>query len=110
MLGKLMSDENEIIESDYVIYPEPIPLMQATSISIENSPEITNHIVLCGIHHAIYYFILPLRAKYLKEKELKYILAEADLNTISEKLMSQSRQAGETDNQTLLVGNNHSSN
>ena len=39
----------------------------------------------------------------LKEKELKYILAEADLNTISEKLISQSRQVGETDNQTLIV-------
>ena len=39
----------------------------------------------------------------LKEKELKDILAEADLNTISEKLISQSRQAGETDNQTLIV-------
>lgn len=66
-LGKINLEENEIIESDYVLNPEPISLMSVTPISIKDSTEITNHIVLCGIHPSIYYFILPLRAKYLKE-------------------------------------------
>jgi hypothetical protein len=27
---------------------------------------LSNHIVVCGIHSSIFHFILPLRAKYLK--------------------------------------------
>ena len=29
--------------------------------------KLQNHIVVCGIHSSIYHFILPLRAKYLKD-------------------------------------------
>lgn len=49
--------------------------MHVTPISIKDSTEISNHIVLCGIHSAIYYFILPLRAKYLKEFQYIVILS-----------------------------------
>jgi len=41
--------------------------MNATLRMIDEQCGINNHIVLCGIHPSIYYFILPLRAKYLKE-------------------------------------------
>ena len=64
---KYSSDDNEILESDYMLLPEPISLMAVTPISIKDSIEITNHIVICGTHPSIYYFILPLRAKYLKD-------------------------------------------
>lgn len=60
-------DEADMIEDDYFLSPEPVSLMSVTPITIHDSPEITNHIVVCGIHPSIYYFILPLRAKYLKE-------------------------------------------
>ena len=46
--------------------------MTATRISIKDSIEITNHIVICGLHPSLYNFILPFRAKFLKE--LKYIV------------------------------------
>jgi hypothetical protein len=52
-----------MIEKDYALLNEPVSLMQAT----EYSTNVKNHIVLCGSHPSIYYFILPLRAKYLKE-------------------------------------------
>lgn len=42
-------------------------------------------------------------SNYLGEKELENILAEADLNKISEKLINTSQEAGETDNQTLIL-------
>ncbi len=56
-----------MLETDYSLLPEPVSLMSVTPISILDSTEITNHIVVCGIHPSIYYFLLPLRAKYLKE-------------------------------------------
>jgi len=40
--------------------------MYATFPTLENSWEVINHIVVCGVHSSIYHFILPLRAKYLK--------------------------------------------
>lgn len=49
--------------------------MSVTPISIMDSTEITNHIVVCGIHPSIYYFLLPLRARYLKELQYIVILA-----------------------------------
>ena len=68
-------EENELLESDYVLLNEPVNLMNATRISIQDDPEITNHIVVCGIHPSIYYFLLPLRANYLKELQYVVILA-----------------------------------
>lgn len=76
--------ENQIIESDYVLLDEPVSLMAATQITIKESTEITNHIVLCGIHPSLYYFILPLRAKYLKEWQYIVILSDQSPNKIWE--------------------------
>lgn len=65
-------EENELLGGDYVLLSEPINLMNATRITIQDDPEINKHIVVCGIHPSIYYFLLPLRANYLKE--LQYIV------------------------------------
>ena len=75
-IAKDSIDDNEIIENDYDLLPEPVSLMTVTPISIKDSIEISNHIVLCGIHPSVYYFILPLRAKYLKEWQYIVILSE----------------------------------
>jgi hypothetical protein len=69
-------DENDNLERDYVLYSQGLTLMSVTPISIKDSPDINNHIVLCGIHPSIYYFILPLRANYLKEFQPIVILSE----------------------------------
>lgn len=68
-------DENDLLETDYVLLPEPVNLMQVTMISIQDHAEIQNHIVVCGIHPSIYYFLLPLRASYLKELQYVVILS-----------------------------------
>lgn len=68
-------EENELLESDYILWPEPVNLMQATIISIQEHSDIQNHIILCGIHPSIYYFLLPLRASYLKEMQPVVILS-----------------------------------
>jgi hypothetical protein len=43
-------------------------------ISIQDSATISNHVVVCGLHASFYYFILPLRAKYLREWQYVVIL------------------------------------
>ncbi|MCQ2815745.1 MAG: calcium-activated potassium channel [archaeon] len=42
--------------------------------SIKDREDITNHIIICGLHPALVHFILPLRAKYLKEDSLKWVV------------------------------------
>lgn len=69
-------DEDDINESDYVLLRETVGLWSVTPVSLKNSTEVINHIILCRIHPSIYYFILPLRAKYLKEWQYIVILSE----------------------------------
>ena len=42
--------------------------------SIKDREDIINHAIICGIHPEILHFILPLRAKYLPENKLKWIV------------------------------------
>lgn len=74
-INKYIYEDNELLESDYVILQEPVSLMSVSPITLKDSNEVTNHIVVCGIHPSIYYFILPLRAKYLREIQYIVILA-----------------------------------
>jgi len=48
--------------------------MSVTLASLENSPYAKNHIIVCGIHSEIKSFIMPLRAKYLKEYQIQTIV------------------------------------
>jgi len=41
---------------------------------IKDRTDIKNHIVICGVHHELIHFILPLRGKYLPENLLKWIV------------------------------------
>ncbi|EGR28582.1 hypothetical protein IMG5_172560 [Ichthyophthirius multifiliis] len=73
---QLFDEDIDSTESDYVLLQDSVQLINVTLISIKDSTKVTNHIVLCGIHPSIYYFILPLRAKYLKEYQYIVILSE----------------------------------
>lgn len=52
---------------DYYVWDTQTSSMNVTLASLENDPLVKNHIVVCGIHSAIKSFIMPLRAKYLKD-------------------------------------------
>ena len=41
---------------------------------IKDRGDIKNHIIICGVHHELIHFILPLRSKYLPENLLKWIV------------------------------------
>ena len=42
--------------------------------SIRNNSKYKNHIIICGTHSELYKYILPLRAKFLGNENLKYIV------------------------------------
>lgn len=69
-------DEEVDISEDYYVMKTPKKQTNVTISTIENSIEVVNHIVVCGIHSAIYHFILPLRARYLKN--IQYIVIISD--------------------------------
>ena len=50
-----------------------------TKNSLEDNPKIRNHIIVCGINQNLYHFILPLRAKYLKDVQPIVILSTAEI-------------------------------
>ena len=58
----------ETFEKNYLITNE---IMRQ---GIKDISEIQHHVVICGIHPEIIHFILPLRAKYLTENMLKWIV------------------------------------
>lgn len=62
--------ERTKLNDGYYLLDKPASSMEATRASLENDPKIKNHIVVCGIHTAIKQFIMPLRAKYLKDFQL----------------------------------------
>ena len=43
-------------------------------ISIRNSKKYKDHIIVCGIHPALYYYLLPLRSKNIGRENLKYVV------------------------------------
>ena len=62
-------------EKDYFILPNVVNNnVDVKKDSIYRSDIYKNHIVVCGTHPSLYYFILPLRAKYLGKENLKYIV------------------------------------
>jgi hypothetical protein len=68
---------NEVAEEedDYFIIKNDVKNnVDAKKDSIRNSDKITKHIVVCGTHPSLYYFILPLRAKYLGLENLKHVV------------------------------------
>ena len=68
----------EVNVKDYYIIEDKQLLKKNTSNIIQQTirerEDISNHIIICGFHPALLHFILPLRAKYLQEEELKWII------------------------------------
>ena len=56
---------------DVLTFHPNVDIMQHT---IKDSKEIFDHILVCGTHPNMFHFILPLRAKYLGNQNLKYIV------------------------------------
>ena len=69
-------DEEVDISEDYYVLKTQKEQTNVTVSTLENSIEVINHIVVWGIHSAIYHFILPLRARYLKN--IQYIVIISD--------------------------------
>jgi len=75
-------DKNDILnessdkDEDYFIIKNPTitSYTEAQKDTIRNSDIYKNHIIVCGTHPSLYYHILPLRAKYLGEENLKYLV------------------------------------
>jgi hypothetical protein len=68
---------NEVAEEEdeYFIIKENVNNnVDVKKDSIRNSEEVKKHIVVCGTHPSLYYFILPLRAKYLGRENLKWVV------------------------------------
>ena len=68
----------EVNKLDYhIIQEKNIIKRNASKIiqqSIKDREDITNHIIICGFHHALLHFILPLRARYLEKNDLKWVI------------------------------------
>ena len=60
-----------IITEKNIIRRNAKNLIQQT---IKDKDEISNHIIVCGFHPGLLHFILPLRAQYLNDDELKWII------------------------------------
>lgn len=84
------SNEQAEEEDDYFMIKESIKFnVDIKKDSIRNSDVINKHIIICGTHPSLYYFILPLRAKYLGEDNLKWLVILS--NDISKEWESISR-------------------
>ena len=86
-------DENDILneskekEDEYYIIKNKyeIDINEIKKDTIRNSDIYKNHILVCGTHPSLYYYILPLRAKYLGKENLKYLVILS--NNMSQELI-----------------------
>ena len=70
----------EVSSKDYHIIENQEQKLRSNEIinhSIKDREDISHHIIICGLHPALLHFILPLRAKYLQEDSLKWIVVLA---------------------------------
>lgn len=62
-------------EDDYFIIKDNVNNnVDVKKDSIRNHEQINKHIVVCGTHPSLYYFILPLRARYLGKENIKWVV------------------------------------
>ena len=78
-------DENDFLnepceeEDDYYIIKNFVNNnVDVKKDSIRNSDVYKNHILVCGTHPSLYYYILPLRARYLGKENIKYLVILAN--------------------------------
>lgn len=75
--GGLILDQEELNNNYYTINATEKNYLYTNEImrqGIKDRSDIKGHIIICGMHHEIIHFILPLRSKYIPEKLLKWII------------------------------------
>ena len=75
--GGLILDQEELNNNYYTLNSTEKNYLYTNEImrqGIKDRSDIKGHIIICGMHHEIIHFILPLRAKYIPEKLLKWII------------------------------------
>ena len=85
-------DENDMLnesnekEDEYYIKKNKFDIneLDMKKDTIRNSDIYKNHIIVCGTHPSLYYYILPLRARYLGKENLKHLVILA--NNMSQEL------------------------
>ena len=73
----LLDDTDDVYENYYTLDKVEDNYFYSNEIihqSIKDRDDIINHVIICGMHPEIIHFILPLRAKYLPENHLKWIV------------------------------------
>ena len=79
-------DENDMLnesnekEDEYYIIKNHLDINDADikKDTIRNSDIYKNHIIVCGTHPSLYYYILPLRARYLGKENIKHLVILAN--------------------------------
>ena len=75
--GGLILGQDELNDKYYTLNATEKNYLYKNEImrqGIKDRNDIKNHIIICGMHHEILHFILPLRSKYIPEKLLKWII------------------------------------
>ena len=86
-------DENDILnesnekDDDYYLIKNNFDIEDNNikKDTIRNSDIYKNHILVCGTHPSLYYYIQPLRARYLGKENLKYLVILS--NNMSQELI-----------------------
>ena len=75
--GGLILDQDELNANYYTLNATEKNYLYSNEImrqGIKDRNDINHHIIICGMHHEILHFILPLRSKHIPEKLLKWII------------------------------------
>ena len=80
--GKKFNEDEQIINNYYTLESFEKNNLNTNEImrqGIKDRNDIQHHVIICGMHPEIIHFILPLRAKYLTENMLKWVVILAPM-------------------------------
>ena len=80
--GNIFNEDEQIINNYYTLENYEKNNLNTNEImrqGIKDRNDIQHHVIICGMHTEILHFILPLRAKYLTENMLKWIVILAPM-------------------------------
>ena len=80
--GNKFNEIDQIINNYYTLEGLEKNYLNTNEImrqGIKDRNDIQHHVIICGMHSEIIHFILPLRAKYLAENMLKWIVILAPI-------------------------------
>ena len=68
------SSSKDVNENYFFTKSKDLIIPEIKKLTTKNSKLYRNHIIVCGTHPALYYFLLPLRAKSIGRRNMKYII------------------------------------